>query len=323
MSSPLKEEEEEEEEDAGRRQRMERYTSRSGYDGGRKGNLASEYHDSDFDWMELREEAEKILSSKEEGNHERERGGDDEKDGGIEKLGDQGKAWEKFHNKVNSTAKFFKEKRYILQEFPALLEENVLEVCEFGCGNGSTVIPILKGNPLARVTAMDFSESAVEHTRQAVEREGFESARCTVMTRDLSSGVVVEEEGGSGEEGKFDAVLMVFFLSAVPPPKMDKAIGNALHLLKPGGRVFFRDYGMFDLTQLRFPQDQKLGSKLYHRGDNTLSYFFTLEDLAAKFEGEGFETVETDYACVELYNRKKDFEMRRVFAHGVFRKPLR
>ena len=85
--------------------------------------------------------------------------------------------------------------------------------------------------------------------------------------------------------------------------------------------MLFRDYGKFDLTELRFPEDQRVGTNLYQRQDGTLTYYFELEDLEFKFESSGlFEKVETDYVCVQLYNRKKDFEMRRVFAHTVFRK---
>ena len=148
------------------------------------------------------------------------------------------------------------------------------------------------------------------------------------MCLDLSASICGDDraDGGSPplptQAASYDGVLMVFMLSAVPPEKMRACVRNAFSLLKPGGKVFFRDYGLFDLTQLRFPADQKLATKLYYRGDGTLSYFFSSEELAALFEKEGFTTLETDYVCVELYNRKKDFEMRRVFAHAVFQKPL-
>mmetsp|Transcript_285 Transcript_285/g.628 ORF Transcript_285/g.628 Transcript_285/m.628 type:complete len:85 (+) Transcript_285:173-427(+) len=82
---------------------------------------------------------------------------------------------------------------------------------------------------------------------------------------------------------------------------------------------------MYDLTQLRFDASQHVGAgqhgEVYTRGDGTLSYFFTMEDLGKRFASEGFLALETDYVRVALYNRKKDFEMRRVFAHGVFQRP--
>lgn len=56
---------------------------------------------------------------------------------------------------------------------------------------------------------------------------------------------------------------------------------------------------------------------------NLFSYFFTCDEVAALFAAAGLEPVETEYVTVELYNRKKDFPMKRVFVHGVFRKPDR
>ncbi len=72
----------------------------------------------------------------------------------------------------------------------------------------------------------------------------------------------------------------------------------------------------------RMTADRQVGEKLYRRGDGTLCYFFSVEDLSSKAEAAGFEAVECKYACTRLLNRKKRFEMRRVFVHGVFRKPL-
>lgn len=74
-------------------------------------------------------------------------------------------------------------------------------------------------------------------------------------------------------------------------------------------------------VQLRIPAEQCIGRHLYRRGDGTLAYFYTTEELAGLAAVAGLEVVECDYVCVVNHNRKTGQALRRAFVHGMFRKP--
>lgn len=118
-----------------------------------------------------------------------------------------------------------------------------------------------------------------------------------------------------------DSLLLVFTLSALPPEAHGAALAHAFAALRPGGLLLFRDYGLYDMAQLRFPGAQMLGPSLYRRSEGTLAYFFSVEALRAAAAAAGFEEVECEYARVQMRNRKTGAAMRRVFVHGCFRKP--
>lgn len=113
----------------------------------------------------------------------------------------------------------------------------------------------------------------------------------------------------------------MFTLSAVPPDLQMHMLRNAHASLRPGGTLLIRDHGLYDMVQLRIPASQWVGPNMYKRGDGTLAYFFSVEDLAAKAEAAGFVVRECKYVCVTNWNRKAGLELKRVFVHGVFERP--
>lgn len=49
----------------------------------------------------------------------------------------------------------------------------------------------------------------------------------------------------------FDFATLVFTLSAVPRDRWERVVRTVHSLLKPGGFVCLRDYGMYDMTMGR------------------------------------------------------------------------
>lgn len=48
-----------------------------------------------------------------------------------------------------------------------------------------------------------------------------------------------------------DVVSLVFVLSAIDPAKFATALSNVAAVLRPGGLLIFRDYGIYDMAMFR------------------------------------------------------------------------
>ncbi|RZB87630.1 Methyltransferase-like protein 6 isoform B [Glycine soja] len=238
-------------------------------------------------------------------------------------------AWKQFHLR-HASGKFFKERRYLLKEFPELLScpPNSM-LLEVGCGNGSTALPILRANKDLIVYACDCSDETLERAKEIISaastdasfKHRFRTFCCDLSTNGFPNWLAcnpsqdnflqkqsyclsgVREDNGlhftnlsPSEEfeccgGGVDFVTLIFTLSAVPLERMPKSVKECFIVLKPGGMVFFRDYGLYDMTMLRFEPDKQVGFREYMRSDGTRSYFFCLDTVRSLFLGAGFTEV--------------------------------
>jgi len=119
-----------------------------------------------------------------------------------------------------------------------------------------------------------------------------------------------------------DLILMLFSLSAISPSKMQIVVSKATQILRPGGRILFRDYGRYDEAQLRFSKGHIIEENFYVRQDGTRAYYFTTENLRDMFEGAGLQEIENNYIFRQYANRKQKAARYRVWIHAKFEKPF-
>ncbi|KAI0050991.1 methyltransferase [Auriscalpium vulgare] len=218
------------------------------------------------------------------------------------------KHWDNFY-KMNAS-NFFKNRKWLHLEFPELVASAEASagprtVVEVGCGVGNAIFPLvaINKNPDLHIHAFDYASHAVKLVQS---NPLYLSPPCGTMNSavwDLSSETLPE----GLEPGTADIVVLIFVLSALHPDEWHRAITNMHKILKPGGLVLMRDYGRYDLTQLRFKGGRLLDDNFYIRGDKTRVYFF---ELAAQLGVDRRLIV----------NRKRQLKMYRVWMQGKFRR---
>ncbi|KAH6963491.1 S-adenosyl-L-methionine-dependent methyltransferase [Fusarium avenaceum] len=264
---------------------------------------------------------------------------------------DPARWWNLFYK--NNAANFFKNRKWLQQEFP-ILAEVIKEdagpkvILEIGAGAGNTAFPVLaeNKNPQLKIHACDYSKTAVEVIRknEAYNPEFIQADVWDVASDSLPPGL---------EEGSVDVAVLIFIFSALSPDQWAKAVHNVHRVLKPGGLVCFRDYGRGDLAQVRFRKGRYLDENFYIRGDGTRVYFFDKDQLSDIWTGkkadedakaatapaaedvDGAQSTDTEQATTEiprfevenlgvdrrlLVNRASKQKMYRCWLQGRFRK---
>ena len=95
---------------------------------------------------------------------------------------------------------------------------------------------------------------------------------------------------------------------------------NLAAVLAPGGVLLFRDYGLYDMAQIRFKSGSKISENFYTRQDGTRSYFFSAEEVKRLGEEAGLESYHSEMVERRTVNIKEGIDVPRNFVQSKFRK---
>lgn len=269
---------------------------------------------------------------------------------------DANKYWDRFYEMHHG--KFFRNRSWLFTEFPELLppaacspekeqgslghvclesedkekhqtcyscpetsdsfpgQHAAFRILEVGCGAGNSVYPIIntiRGSK-AFLYSCDFSSRAIELVQKHPD---YEPAVCHAFVRDICD----TTSSFPFPPGSLDIILVVFVLSAIHPERAQSVVNNLAGYLKQGGIMLFRDYGRYDLSQLRFKKGQCLSDNFYTRQDGTCVYFFTKAEVHKLFTNAGLEELQNLEDRRLQVNRGKKVVMHRVWMQSKYRKP--
>lgn len=231
--------------------------------------------------------------------------------------------WDKFYQAHGD--KFFKDRQWIFSEFPEIIsyldsDSQPCRIFEVGCGVGNAIAHILdtNNNPNLHIYCCDLSPNAIEvlkqrnvYMRNSDKITAFSANVCDDVANLLSQNIPSES---------IDFIMLVFTLSAMNPNSFEGTIQNLVTFLRPGGMILFRDYALYDLTQLRFKGKSYLAENYYVRADGTTSYFFTAELVDKIFKAAGLIQVELKQDNRLLVNRSKSLKMCRCWIQAKYSK---
>lgn len=139
-----------------------------------------------------------------------------------------------------------------------------------GCGIGDT--ELLIAPHVGEIVGVDLSPAAIRQARADAQRLGIGNARF---------------EEGSTVEGRFDAVIAIFFLHHLPDEELARLPGKAAAWLKPGGAFYSLDPSR---TRLSGAVGRRLIPWIMKRYQTADERELDGATVAAVFRNAGFET---------------------------------
>ncbi|ETO26539.1 hypothetical protein RFI_10597 [Reticulomyxa filosa] len=236
------------------------------------------------------------------------------------------KNWDLFYKR--NTVNFYKDRHYLDKEFQEIKyvpkdskERKVF--LEIGCGVGNALFPLLETNPNLYFYGIDFSHKQYDEAH-------VKTLQCDIV------------ECKEMPVQKIDFAMMLFVLSSIHPTHYVNVLAKILKAMNDNSYLFIRDYGRYDMAQLRFNADSKLSDHFYVRNDGTRAYYFTIEEMKSFIDNSvqcindeiskqssspkssfvKIEFVENYYCKKIVQNRKTQVQMHRIWVQTKIKKTL-
>jgi len=176
------------------------------------------------------------------------------------------------------------------------------KVLELGCGNGKTTAT-LSLQPGVELHAIDSSPTAVEMCGECVKKAG-------------GKGDVAVADGLHlpYADSFFDAVVAFHYFAHMPSEDSEKARAEAVRVLKPGGKLFFKEFGTGDF---RYGKGTETEPGTFRRRGGILTHYYTEGEAKGLFSSLRLERFEFERWKVLLQG--KEYARERV--HADFSKP--
>ncbi|CCH59227.1 hypothetical protein TBLA_0B03890 [Henningerozyma blattae CBS 6284] len=227
-------------------------------------------------------------------------------------LKDQDKLWNNLYSSFDMSF-LLRPKNNILYEFPDLFKITQQKkfkspekqiIMDVGCGLGNALLPILSSNKNLdlQIFGIDISDKAIDIMQSSDHFKHF--TNLTLKSFDITTFDISEKLPELIQQNSIDIIILTFTLSTIHPSLWSQLLKNLHYLLKPFGKILFRDHAFYDFNHVYLDTiiSDNTNLRSYIKNDFTQSYYFKESELQSLFEANNFSTCNISIETREFKN---------------------